>query len=195
MNEQTEKKEDNSDNSYKIRIDPLLKHRQIFLFGEINQDQAESTCRKLAYLDQEDHEPIKLFINSQGGHVEAGDSIHDFIKFIKSEVLVIGSGYVASAGTHIYLAAKKENRFSLPNTRFMVHQPSGGGRGSASDLQIQMQQILEMKERIARMTSEATGQPVEKIRQDMNRDFWLTAEEALEYGIVGKIIASRTALD
>ncbi|MGF1740594.1 ATP-dependent Clp protease proteolytic subunit [Vibrio profundum] len=195
MNEQTEKKEENSDNSNEIRIDPLLKHRQIFLFGEINQDQAESTCRKLAYLDQENHDPITLFINSQGGHVEAGDSIHDFIKFIKSEVLVIGSGYVASAGTHIYLSAKKENRFSLPNTRFMIHQPSGGGRGSASDLQIQMQQIMEMKERIARITSEATGQQIEKVRKDMNRDFWLTAEEALEYGIVGKIIASRTALD
>ncbi|MGI3038154.1 ATP-dependent Clp protease proteolytic subunit [Vibrio diabolicus] len=180
----------NNNNILDISADPLLKNRNIFLFGEINQKQAEHVCKCLAYLDQESIEPIKMYINSQGGHVEAGDSIHDFIKFIKSEVQVIGSGYVASAGTHIYLAAKKENRFSLPNTRFMIHQPSGGATGSASDLKIQMEQIIVMKERIARITSEATGQPIERIREDMNRDFWLTSEEALDYGIIGRIITS-----
>ncbi len=177
------------------KLDPLLKHRQVFIFGEINQHQAEKLCRKLAYLDQESHDPIKLFINSQGGHVEAGDSIHDFIKFITSDVIVVGSGYVASAGTHIYLAAKKENRYSLPNTRFMIHQPSGGGQGCASDLKIQMEQIIAMKERIAKITAKATGQDIERVRRDIDRDYWLNSQEALDYGIVGKIITSRSDLN
>ena len=177
------------------KLDPLLKHRKVFIFGEINQEQAENLCKKLAYLDQESHDPIELFINSQGGHVEAGDSIHDFIKFVRSEVIMIGSGYVASAGTHIYLAAKKENRYSLPNTRFMIHQPSGGGQGCASDLKIQMEQIIAMKERIVKITSEATGQDIDRVRRDIDRDYWLTAQEALDYGIVGKIITSRSTLD
>ncbi|WP_330927440.1 ATP-dependent Clp protease proteolytic subunit [Candidatus Sororendozoicomonas aggregata] len=177
-----------------FNVDLLLKYRQVFLFGEIDQTQAEKLCKKLTYLDQESHKPIKLFINSQGGHVEAGDSIHDFIKFVHAPIITIGSGYVASAGTHIYLAAKKENRFSLPNTRFMIHQPSGGGQGRASDLKIQMEQIIEMKERIIKITAEATGQPIERVRKDIDRDYWLTAQEALDYGIVGKIITSRASL-
>ena len=177
-----------------FNVDLLLKYRQVFLFGEIDQTQAENLCKKLAYLDQESHKPIKLFINSQGGHVEAGDSIHDFIKFVHAPIITIGSGYVASAGTHIYFAAKKENRFSLPNTRFMIHQPSGGGQGQASDLKIQMEQIIEMKEKIIKITAEATGQPIERVRKDIDRDYWLTAQEALDYGIVGKIITSRASL-
>ena len=117
------------------------------------------------------------------------------IKFIKPEVRVVGTGWVASAATNIYLAAKKENRFSLPNTRYLVHQPSGGSRGDATDIAIQMEEILKTKERINKIISDETGRPLEQVEKDTDRDYWMSVEEAIEYGIVHKIIKSITEIE
>ena len=125
-----------------------------------------------------------------GGHVESGDVIYDMIKFIQPVVKVVGTGWVASAATTIYLAAEKENRFSLPNTRFLVHQPLGGARGDATDIAIQAEQIVKMRARINKLIANETGQPLDRVAQDTDRDYWMTVEEAVEYGIVGKVISS-----
>ena len=116
--------------------------------------------------------------------------IYDMIKFIKPQVNVVGTGWVASAATNIYLAAKKENRYSLPNTRYLVHQPSGGSQGDATDIKIQMEQILKTKQRINKIISEETGRPLEQVEKDTDRDYWMSVDEAIEYGIVNKVVAS-----
>ncbi|WP_346353262.1 ATP-dependent Clp protease proteolytic subunit [Azotosporobacter soli] len=166
----------------------LLKTRSIIIAGEINQSLAEKVMTQLLLLQEAGDEPIKLFINSQGGHVEAGDTIHDMIRFIKPRVIVIGTGWVASAGITIFLAAEKENRYSLPTTRYMIHQPLGGVQGQASDIQIEADEIVKMRGRINRMISAATGQKLEKVEKDTQRNFWLDAEQAKEYGIVEHIV-------
>lgn len=152
----------------------LLESRSIIISGEINQALAEKVATQLLILQEMGDEPIKLFINSQGGHVEAGDTIHDMIKFIKPKVIVIGTGWVASAGITIYLAADKENRYSLPNTRYMIHQPLGGFNGPATDIGIEAKEILRVRTRINNLISEATNQPIEKVNKDTDRNYWLT---------------------
>lgn len=166
----------------------LLKTRSIIISGEINQALAEKVMTQLLLLQEAGDEPIKLFINSQGGHVEAGDTIHDMIRFVRPRVLVIGTGWVASAGITIFLAADKEDRYSLPTTRYMIHQPLGGVQGQASDIMIEADEIVKMRGRINRMISEATGQELAKVERDTQRNFWLDATAAKEYGIVEKII-------
>lgn len=176
-------------------IEKMLKSRTIFICGEINQKLAETVCTQLLLLEQMGDEPIKIFINSQGGHVESGDTIHDMIKFIKPEVIIIGTGWVASAGITIYLAAEKENRYSLPNTRYMIHQPLGGFQGQATDIGIEAEEILRVRRRINTIISDASGQPIDKVQRDTDRNYWMNAEEALNYGIVNKIIVNRSDLD
>jgi len=168
----------------------LFKSRSITIFGEIEDRIARAVTEKLLALAAESNDPITLYISSPGGHVESGDVIYDMIKFIRPEVRVVGTGWVASAATTIYLAAKKENRYSLPNTRFLVHQPSGGSRGRASDIKIQAEQIIKMRERINRLIAAETGQSLERVAKDTDRDHWMTVAEAIEYGIVGKQITS-----
>lgn len=168
--------------------DRLIKGRKVLICEEINQSMAKRVIGQLLALADESNEDIDLFINSQGGHVEAGDSIHDVIQFIDARVKVIGTGYVASAGTHIFLAAEKDDRFCLPNTRFLIHQPSGGVGGQASDIAIQAEQIIRMRERLAQIIANATGQPVERVRTDIERDRWMTTSEAIDYGIVSKVV-------
>lgn len=170
-------------------IEKQLKSRSIIISGEINQALAEKVTAQLLILQEMGDEPIKIFINSQGGHVEAGDTIHDMIKFVKPRVIVIGTGWVASAGITIYLGADKENRYSLPNTRYMIHQPLGGFNGPATDIGIEAKEILRVRKRINTIISDATGQTLEKIEQDTDRNYWLNSNEAVEYGIVGKIIS------
>lgn len=172
----------------------LFETRSIIISGEINQRLTEKVITQLLLLQELGDEPIKLFINSQGGHVEAADSIHDMIQFIKPKVITIGTGWVASAGIPIFLAAAKEDRYSLPNTRYMIHQPMGGVRGQASDIKIEAEEIIRMRARVNRLISQATGQTFEKIEQDSLRNFWLTAEEAVVYGIVGKVVKSQSEL-
>ena len=175
-------------------MEKLLKTRTIFISGEINQELAEKVSTQLLILQEMGDEPIKVFINSQGGHVEAGDTIHDMIKFVKPKVIVIGTGWVASAGITIYLAADKENRYSLPNTRYMIHQPMGQCRGQATDISIEALEISRVRERINKIISNATNQPLEKVKQDTDRNYWLNCDEAVEYGIVNKVITSYNEL-
>ncbi len=162
--------------------------RFVLIFGEINSATARAVCERLIALAQESDAPIRMLISSPGGHVESGDAIHDMIKFVRAPVTTIGTGWVASAGTHIFLAAPKERRVCLPNTRFMIHQPAGGMGGQASDIAIQAKEILRTRERIARTISQETGKPHAQVLTDMERDYWMNAEEAVTYGIVGKII-------
>jgi ATP-dependent Clp protease, protease subunit len=171
-----------------------FKSRFVLLFGEIDDDSARRTCERLILLAQESSAPIRLLISSPGGHVESGDAIHDMIRFVGAPVTTIGSGWVASAGTHIFLAAPKERRVCLPNTRFMIHQPSGGGGGRASDIAIQAQEIIKMRERIARVIAKETGQKLERVLVDIDRDHWLSANEAIDYGLVSRVIDTQADL-
>lgn len=180
---------ENTKEQSSILTEKLLNSRSIIISGEINQALAEKVTAQLLILQEVSDEPIKIFLNSQGGHVEAGDTIHDMIKFVKPKVIIIGTGWVASAGITIYLAADKENRYSLPNTRYMIHQPLGGFNGQATDIDIEAKEILRVRKRINNIISEATGQPLEKIERDTDRNYWLNASEAVEYGIVSKIIS------
>ena len=165
-----------------------FKSRFVLLFGEIDHDASRATCERLIALAQESDAPINVLISSPGGHVESGDAIHDMIKFVRAPVTTIGTGWVASAGTLVFLAAPKERRVCLPNTRFMIHQPAGGMGGQASDIAIQAKEILRTRERIARLTARETGQSLDRVLTDMDRDFWMSAEEAIDYGIVSRII-------
>ncbi|MDG2421685.1 MAG: ATP-dependent Clp protease proteolytic subunit [Gammaproteobacteria bacterium] len=168
----------------------LFKSRSVTIFGEINEKLARSVTERLLSLASESDQPISLYVSSPGGHVESGDVVYDMIKFIKPVVKVIGTGWVASAATTIYLAAEKENRYALPNTRFLIHQPLGGSRGDATDIAIQADQIVRTKARINQLIANETGQPLDRVAKDTDRDFWMTVDEAIEYGIVSKVIKS-----
>jgi ATP-dependent Clp protease protease subunit len=170
--------------------DALFKGRTVLIFGEVTMKLAERvTAQLLAYAQQGD-EDIKVFVNSPGGHVESGDTIHDMIRFCGPKVKIIGTGWVASAGAHIFLGAKKENRFCLPNTRFLLHQPLGGVSGQASDITIEAEEIIKMQERINRIIARETGQSYEKVVSDTERNFWIGAEDAVEYGLVSKVVSN-----
>lgn len=166
----------------------FFKSRNVIVAGEINDKLAQRTVTHLMALAEDGDDPINLYISSPGGHVESGDMVHDIIKFIRPTVRTIGSGWVASAGALIFVGAEKKNRFCLPNTRFLLHQPSGGIGGTATEMQIQAEQIRRMRERFENLFAEATGQTPERIRKDTVRDFWLTTEEALKYGLLGSVI-------
>lgn len=169
-----------------------IKTRFVYVFGGINDKMARATCERLLILAEQSDKPINMLISSPGGHVESGDAIHDMIKFIGVPVNTIGSGWVASAGTHIFLAAPKERRMCLPNTRFMIHQPSGGAGGQATDIAIQAKEIIKTRERIAQTVADATGKPLAKVLEDIERDYWMSPKEAIEYGILSKVIKSKT---
>jgi ATP-dependent Clp protease protease subunit len=177
------------------RLDTLteqlsFRSRFVLVFGEINHQSARTTCERLIALAQQSDAPVSVLISSPGGHVESGDAIHDVIRFINAPVTTIGTGWVASAGTHIFLAAPKERRVCLPNTRFMIHQPGGGAGGPATDIAIQAKEILRTRERIARVIARQTGKDYERVLADMERDFWMNAQEAIEYGIVARVVES-----
>jgi ATP-dependent Clp protease protease subunit len=172
----------------------LFESRTILLHGEITSKLAQEITAQLLALSATSDEPITIFLHSEGGHVEAGDSIHDMIKFVKPRVRIVGTGWVASAGTHIYLAVPKTDRFCLPNTRFMIHQPLGGIGGRATDIRIEAEEILKARERLNKTIADATGQPLERVAKDTDRNYWMSPEEALEYGIVGKVVTSASEL-
>jgi ATP-dependent Clp protease, protease subunit len=166
----------------------LFAARTVLIFGEVTTALAESVSAQLLALAERSSEPIRVVIHSPGGHVEAGDTIHDVIRFIGPTVRILGSGWVASAGALIFAAARRENRFALPNTRFLLHQPLGGVGGPASDVEIEVRQILAMRERLNAIFARATGQTLERITSDTERNYWMNAAEARAYGLVGTII-------
>jgi len=172
----------------------LFKSRSIFIYGGITMELAQKVCTQLVALAAASDEDIRVYVNSPGGHVESGDSIHDMIKFIKPKVWIIGTGWVASAGALIYVSVPREQRLCLPNTRFLLHQPSGGTRGMASDIEIQAREIIKMNQRLIKIFSAATGQTEEKIAKDIDRDYWLSAEEAKSYGLVSEVISSQSEI-
>jgi ATP-dependent Clp protease protease subunit len=184
-----DKEKDDDKNSMGGKAAELFfKSRNVIITGEINDKLAHRITTQLIALAEDSEDPINLFISSPGGHVESGDMVHDIIKFIKPTVRTIGSGWVASAGALIFVGAQKKNRFCLPNTRFLLHEPRGGIGGTATDMWIQAEQIRIMRERFHRIFAEATGQTEEKIARDTERDFWLNTKEAIEYGLLGKVI-------
>jgi ATP-dependent Clp protease, protease subunit len=166
----------------------LFKSRTLIISGEVNQKLAASVMAQLLALSSESSEPITIFINSQGGHVESGDTIHDIIRFVKPRVRIVGTGWVASAGALIYVSVPLQDRFCLPHTRFLLHQPAGGAGGTASDIDIEAREIIKMRERLNLLFAEQTGQTLKRIEDDTRRNFWLSASEAKDYGLVGSII-------
>ena len=171
-----------------------FKSRTVLIFGTITDSSAAEAARRLIALDADSAEPIDVIVSSPGGHLESGDTIHDLVRFIRAPVRMIGSGWVGSAATHVYLAAPRDRRFCLPNTRFLIHQPSGGIGGKASDIAIQAQEIVRARLRIAELIARETDKPLATILNDIERDHWLSAAEAVEYGLVGRIIEKRDAL-
>ncbi len=172
----------------------LFKARTVLLTGGIDFKQAQRVSERLLALSAESMDPILLVLSSPGGHVESGDMIHDIIKFVQAPVKILGTGWVASAGALIYSAAKKENRYALPNTRFLLHEPRGGVGGQATDVEIQAREIIKMRQRLNQIFADATGKTLDQIKKDTDRDFWMSAEEAVEYGLVGKIVRHRNEI-
>jgi ATP-dependent Clp protease protease subunit len=187
------------DEARPLLLDPvaerLLRARTIIISGEITQRLAANVSAQLLALAGESDDPITMFVNSQGGHVEAGDTVHDLVRFVRAPVRMVGTGWVASAGALIYVASERDHRFCLPNTRFLLHQPAGGAGGSASDIAIEAKEILRMRDRLNRIFSRATGQPLERIEEDTHRNFWLDADAAQRYGLVGRVIEHAAELE
>ena len=193
--------DDDDEDEEKLKSQPSIpvdKHlfdaRQVMIVGQISMDLARDVCQRLLALAHVSHDPITVIVSSPGGHVESGDMIHDTIGFIPAPVNILGMGWVASAGALIYISVPKERRFCTPNTRFLLHQPSGGAGGAASDIEIQAREIIKMRERLNLLFAAATGQPLERIEKDTDRDYWMGAEEAVSYGLVGKVVRSAADL-
>lgn len=185
-----EKAESNTPQRDAFLEEKAFKSRTVLLFGQINDTAARDVVRQLIALSGESKAPINFLVCSPGGHVESGDVIHDVIRFIEAPVNMIGSGWVGSAAVNVFLSVPKERRFCLQNTRFLIHQPSGGVGGQASDIAIQAREIIRVRERIAALIAKETGQKLEKVTLDIDRDFWMSAPEAIEYGLVSKSIVS-----
>ena len=171
--------------------DRFLKTRQIILTGEINKELADSIARQFLILDSESNDPIYMYIDSPGGDVDAGFAIYDVIRFVKSPVYLIGMGLIASAATLVLLAVPKENRVGLPNSRYLIHQPLGGMRGVATDIEIYAKDMEKIRVKLNKIIAEGTGTPLEQVTKDTDRDYWLDAEESVKYGLISRIITKR----
>ncbi len=176
-------------------VSRMLETRTILLAGQVDEKLAEKVMAQLLVLNGISHKPIRLIITTPGGHVDSGYAIHDLIRFIESPVVAVGAGWVASIGVPILLAAEKAHRYSLPNTRFLLHQPSGGAGGQAADIRIAAEEILKLRSRLNHLIANETGQSVEKVEQDSDRNFWMDADQALEYGLVSRLIRSADEID
>ncbi|MBQ6056891.1 MAG: ATP-dependent Clp protease proteolytic subunit [Treponema sp.] len=189
-----EKKEKKGSGSDSL-MERLLKSRQIVVSGEVNEDLVEKIVKQLLVLEADSDKPIYLYIDSPGGSIDDGFGLYDMIRFIKAPVYTIGMGLIASMGVTLFLSVPKERRFSLPNSHFLIHQPlMGGSRGVATDIEITAQEITKARETLTQLIADATGKDFETVKKDTERDHWLTAKEALDYGIAGKIITSRSEL-
>jgi ATP-dependent Clp protease protease subunit len=182
---------DGRDESLGLR---MLKTRTVLVSGAVDDKLAEKVIGQLLLLDAESHEPIRVMITSQGGHVDSGLAIHDMLRFIESPVVTIGAGWCASIAVPILFGAPRERRFALPHTRFMLHQPSGGAGGQASDIRIEAEEILKVRERLNRLIADETGQSIEKVTRDSDRNFWMDAEQACDYGLVSRVVRRASEL-
>ena len=185
----TEQKQENQG-----QYDRLLKTRSLFLCGEINKDSADKLIKDLVVLESESDEPVRIFINSPGGDVDAGFAIYDMVRFVSYPVIMVGMGLVASAAALVLLAVPSDRRVGLPNSSYLIHQPLSEMRGNATEIEIHAQQLEKMKDKLNRIISDATGVSLDKVTLDTDRDHWLDAGEALSYGLISKVIASRSEL-
>ena len=190
-----QEKETNKEAASPFLEEKAFKSRTVLVFGTINDKLAADVSKRLIALSAECADPITLLVSSPGGHVESGDVIHDMIRFINAPVRVVGTGWVGSAAVNVFLSVPKERRVCLPNTRFLIHQPSGGAGGQATDIAIQAREIVKIRERIAALIAKESGQTLEKVTADIERDYWMSAAEAKEYGLVSRIIVQQSELD
>ena len=190
----TDAEKKSNDSSVEVINAKFLKTRQIILSGEINKELAEKVVRQLLVLEADSSDPIRLYIDSPGGDADAGFSIFDMIRFINAPVYTIGIGLVASAAAIVLLASPKERRFAFPNSRYLIHQPLSGIRGVATEIEIHAQELEKMRVKINELISQESGKPVEKVQKDTDRDFWMNAEEAKEYGLVNAVISKRSEM-
>lgn len=191
--EECQKKHENKleDNSISSTF---LKTRQILLTGEIDKDLSEKIIRQLLIMEAENDSPIYLYIDSPGGDADAGFAIFDMVRFVKAPVYIIGMGLVASAAALVLLAVPKERRIGLTNSHYLIHQPLSGIKGVATEIEIHAQEIIKMRGRINQVISSQCSQPLEKVEKDTDRDFWLDGTEAVEYGLISRIITNRDEL-
>jgi ATP-dependent Clp protease protease subunit len=175
-------------------MERILKTRNILLSGEINKTLAERVIRQLILLEAESEDPVRVFIDSPGGDADAGYAIFDMMRFVKPKVTTIGMGLVASAAAIILLAVPKERRLGLPNSHYLIHQPMSGMRGVATEIEIHARELDRLRRRINKLIAEETGQPLEKVEKDTDRDYWMGAEEAQGYGLIARIVSQREEL-
>jgi ATP-dependent Clp protease protease subunit len=192
---QEENGEEKKHGPNELLMERMMDTRTILLSGEINKELAERVVRQLVLLESKSDDPVKVFIDSPGGDADAGYAIFDMMRFIKPDVYTVGMGLVASAGAIVLLASPQERRIALPNSHYLIHQPLSGIRGVATEIEIHARELEKMREKINRLISEETGQPYEKVEKDTDRDFWMNAHEAQEYGLVSRIVTSRSELE
>ena len=176
-------------------LDKMIKTRTVLISGEVNKELAERVVRQLLILEQESDDPIRVFIDSPGGDADAGYAIFDTIRFVKPVVYMVGIGLVASAGALILLAGDKDKRLAFPNSHYLIHQPLSGVRGVATEIEIHAREIDKMQKRINTLISQETGKPFEQVEKDTDRDYWMNAEEAVEYGLISRVITHRSELE
>ncbi|MFP4179046.1 MAG: ATP-dependent Clp protease proteolytic subunit [Spirochaetaceae bacterium] len=193
-NNEEEQEQDKKQGPNEMLVEKMMETRTLLLSGEVNKELAERVIRQLILLESKGDDPIKVFIDSPGGDADAGYAIFDMMRFIKPEVYTVGMGLVASAGALVLLASPKEHRIALPNSHYLIHQPLSGIRGVATEIEIHARELEKMREKINRLISKETGQDYEKVVKDTDRDFWMNADEAQEYGLVSRIVTTRADL-
>ncbi|GMO23470.1 MAG: ATP-dependent Clp protease proteolytic subunit [Termitinemataceae bacterium] len=187
-------KEKNKGNGSDALAGQMLKTRSILLCGEINKDLAEKTIRQLLLLENAGDDPIRVFIDSPGGDADAGYAIFDMLRFVKPPVWTIGMGLVASAAAIVLLASPKEHRVGLPNSHYLIHQPLSGIRGVATEIEIHARELEKLREKINVLISSETGRDKDSVEKDTDRDYWMTAGEAVKYGLLSSMITARDEL-
>ena len=190
-----DKDEKSQESGAEVMNTKFLKTRQILLSGEVNKALAEKIVRQLLVMEADSDQPIRIFIDSPGGDVDAGYAIFDMIRFVKAPVYCIGMGLVASAGALILLAADKSRRVAMPNSRYLIHQPLSGIKGVATDIEIHAQELEKIKAKINQVIAQETGKPLDQVAKDTDRDYWLSATEALDYGLVSTVVSRRDELE
>jgi len=178
-----------------LMLEKMLEARTILLTGQVNKEMAERVARQLILMESMSSDPIKVFIDSPGGDADSGFAIVDMLRFVEPDVYTIGMGLVASAGALILLAAPKDNRLSLPNSHYLIHQPLSGIRGVATEIEIYAKEIDNMKQKINKLISEETGKSLKQVAKDTDRDYWMNPEEARKYGLISRIVSRRSELD